>query len=683
MDQLDRIGRFETVRLLGRGGMGEVYLARDPLIERLVAVKVLAASFDAAARERFTREARAAGRLDHEHIVTIFDVGEHDGRPFIAMEYVPGETLGALIRRPAPPPRRELLALLDDACAGLAFAHRAGVVHLDVKPDNLIRHEDGRLKILDFGIARVVAADETHTRHVLGTLRYMSPEQLNGGEVDHRSDVFGVGCVLYEVVAGQPAFGAGWPDVLARVAGDTVPRLADVVPDVHPGLDRIAQKAMARDPAARYDDLEALREELAAVRAALDDTAARPITVSLSDAPVTGSRPATGLAPRPPAATLDAAAATGRRAWAARAVVVVGLAAAAAIWYRSSGGSTALQQAAPTLPSPAGAGPGSAAAPPFPAAATVDVAADVWRAVARRDFAAAVGLLRSQPAVASTLVGELAAAARAAADDARRAVEARGRAARDTAAYRAGLDALARARRADGSGATIDGLAATWEALDAFGRVAVRDTTRASPSAAPASEGPIAATTGRMAAASPPPAGAALTPRVLSPTTLPLPPPRPVTANPPAVDASPGASAGGRERAEAAAPAPPPPPAASPAEAPARRALSAEEAARATLAAYQAAYAARDLAALRRVYPGLPAAQGEALARTFSEAISYGLSVRVVGLSVGDATVTATAEVTHALVPRIGSPSKTTQTARFTLAPLGAGWVIQRIEAAR
>ena len=223
MDEHDRIGRFETVRLLGRGGMGEVYLARDPLIDRLVAVKLLSAAFDGRSRDRFTREARAAGRLAHDNVVTVFDVGEHRDRPFIAMEYVPGETLGALMRRRPSPPRGELLRLIQDACSGLAYAHRSGVVHLDVKPDNLICRDDGRLKILDFGLARVVAVDETQTRHSAGTLRYMSPEQLNGGNVDHRSDVFAIGCVLYEVLTGQPAFGSTWPDVLARLNAGWVP----------------------------------------------------------------------------------------------------------------------------------------------------------------------------------------------------------------------------------------------------------------------------------------------------------------------------------------------------------------------------------------------------------------------------------------------------------------------------
>ncbi|MGD9904267.1 MAG: serine/threonine-protein kinase [Vicinamibacterales bacterium] len=677
MNELDRIGRYHTVRLLGRGGMGEVYLARDPLIDRHVAVKLLAASFDHAARERFTREARAAGRLHHEHIVTIFDVGEHGGRPFIAMEYVPGATLAALIHQPAPPPLAELLGLVDDACAGLAFAHRAGVVHLDVKPENLIRHDDGRLKILDFGIARVVAADETQTRHVLGTLRYMSPEQLNGGEVDHRSDVFGIGCVIYEAVAGRPAFGATWPEVLARVASDAVPRLADVVPGVPDDLDRIAQKAMARNPAARYADLETLRAELAAVRAALDGAAggrAAPRGTTAIEPPR-----ATGGVAAPPLAAAVARPRWPARRWATGAALAAALVGTGVAWYRS-GGTTAIQQAGPTLPTPDGEGAGP---PPAAAGAAVEaeVRVEVWRAVARRDYAAALEMLRAQPAAAAALVGELAGAARSAAAEARRDVEGRGRAARETPAYRAGIDALARARRADGSGATLDGLADTWAAVEAFGRVTVAPTVPArTATTATATPAP------RREAQAPDPPSPALP---SAPMALPdpgatapaLPPPRPLGADPPRrVDASGGVPADERKRTDGTRAVPPP---AGEPPAPTRRGPTAEEGARAALAGYEAAYAARDVAALRRVYPGLPDAQRDALARTFTEAVSYDVNVQVTSLSVGDATVTAAAEVTHALVPKVGSPSKVTQSVRFVLAPMGAGWVIQRLDVVR
>jgi len=673
MTQLVHIGRFETLRLLGRGGMGEVYLARDPLIGRHVAVKVLADSFDAAARERFTREARAAGRLDHPHIVTIFDVGEHDGRPFIAMEYVPGETLAALIRKPEPPSRRELLGLVDDACAGLAFAHRAGVVHLDVKPENLIRHDDGRTRILDFGIARVVTADETHTRHVLGTLRYMSPEQLNGGDVDHRSDVFGIGCVLYEVVAGQPAFGATWPEVLARVAGDTVPRLADIVPDVHPELDRIAQKAMAKNPAARYDDLETLREELAEVRAALPEGPGRPATVRAAPLRPPTSRGTAAANVAAPAPVVPA-----RPNWVVRSAAIAAVVIGVSVWYRASGPAV-LQQVAPTLPTSASTTTPSAEAPPAAAPAgpsAADFASEVWRAVARRDRAAALALLRAQPALAPTILGELSAAARTGADDARRAADARGRAARETDGYRSGVAALARAQRADAAGPTLDGLTATWEAADAFTRAAPPAT--APKTAAPA---PTASAPPEMVKRALETAEQALAGRPIPSSPAPLPRP-PVVETVRGGEASPAASSP-RERTATAAPAtvvPAPPPAIDP---PAAPGLSPEVGARAAIAAYQAAYAARDVAALARVYPGLSAEQREALTRTFAEAVSYGLGVRVTALTVGEATVTAMAEVTHALVPKVGSPSRTTQSARFTLAPMGGGWVIQRIETTR
>jgi serine/threonine-protein kinase len=266
MDHLDNVGRYETVRLLGRGGMGEVYLARDPLIDRLVAIKLLATAYDTASRERFTREARAAGRLHHENIATIFDVGEDRGRPFIAMEYVSGQTLAALIRQEPHLPIGEMLRLVEDACAGLAFAHDAGIVHLDVKPQNLIRGDTGRLKILDFGIARVVERDETYTVHVSGTPRYMSPEQLTGGPIDRRTDVYSLGCVLYEVIAGRPALPGTLTNLLSRVAGSDIVPLADAAPGVHPELVRIVDRAMAPDRIDRYENLEVLRRELSGVR---------------------------------------------------------------------------------------------------------------------------------------------------------------------------------------------------------------------------------------------------------------------------------------------------------------------------------------------------------------------------------------------------------------------------------
>lgn len=259
------IDRYEIINVLGRGGMGTVYLGRDPVIDRHVAIKVLEAGFDAVAHDRFAREARAAGRLHHANIVTIFDVGEHEGRPFIAMEHVPGRTLSALIQQ-GQLELGEKLRLMADACAGLAYAHRSGIIHLDIKPANLVRHENGVLKILDFGIARVLTRDITTTHQVLGTLRYMAPEQITGERMDRRTDVFALGCVLYELIAGEPAFKGTITEVLARATTPTpAPALSQLVPGIHPELARMTERAMALDPDARYDDLDVLRDELEGV----------------------------------------------------------------------------------------------------------------------------------------------------------------------------------------------------------------------------------------------------------------------------------------------------------------------------------------------------------------------------------------------------------------------------------
>jgi serine/threonine-protein kinase len=261
------IGRYEVLRLLGRGGMGEVYLARDPVLDRQVAVKLISGGVDSAkSKEQLVREARAAGRLRHPNIVTIFDSGEHDGRPFIAMEYVRGETFGNLIHRQAPIALARRLELVEGACAGLAHAHQAGVVHLDIKPDNLMLDESGIVKVLDFGIARVLQSGLLVTRQLGGTLRYMSPEQIDGKPLDHRSDVFSLGCALFELITFVPAFVGSTKDIVTQISSGPVPALRAAVPELDERLDAIVRKAMALDPAQRYATLAQLGADLAAVR---------------------------------------------------------------------------------------------------------------------------------------------------------------------------------------------------------------------------------------------------------------------------------------------------------------------------------------------------------------------------------------------------------------------------------
>jgi tRNA A-37 threonylcarbamoyl transferase component Bud32/tetratricopeptide (TPR) repeat protein len=269
--QPSSIGRYEIIGRLGEGGMGAVYLARDPLIDRQIAVKFLREGLENdELRERFVREARSAGRLQHVNIVVIFDVGEQGGRPYIAMEYVEGSTLADMVRRRDTMPLLQKLRLLEQLSEGLAYAHRAGIVHRDIKPANLIVSRDGVLKILDFGIARLGRANLTMAGVMLGTLNYMSPEQITGADIDKRSDIFAVGAVCYEFLSNVRAFPGDLQDgILHRIITSQPPPLSGLCPGLDPRIIDIVNKALEKDPARRYQDLESLQADLAVVREAL------------------------------------------------------------------------------------------------------------------------------------------------------------------------------------------------------------------------------------------------------------------------------------------------------------------------------------------------------------------------------------------------------------------------------
>lgn len=265
-----RIGRFEIRSPIGRGGMGTLYLAWDPQLERNVAIKVLNQD-DERLRARFLREARSAARLQHPHIITVFDVGRHEGRPFIAMEYVDGFTLDIVVREGREVAVEEKLRWMEELCEGLAVAHAAGIVHRDVKPANLIIDPSGSLQILDFGIARVLqASDLTQADAVMGTLNYMSPEQLSGEEIDHRTDIHAVGAVLYELVTYRQAFPGSMADgVLGDIVGAPPVPAASLVPGLDPEIVAIVQRALRKDPGERYPDAASMGLALARVRSRL------------------------------------------------------------------------------------------------------------------------------------------------------------------------------------------------------------------------------------------------------------------------------------------------------------------------------------------------------------------------------------------------------------------------------
>ncbi len=263
--------RYEVQSTLGRGGMAQVYLATDRVLGRSVAVKILSRKFSADEKfvTRFRREAQASAGLNHPHVVSVFDTGSHQGLHYIVMEYVEGETLGALMAREGPLPPERALRIAADVAEALESAHRQDLVHRDVKPGNVMIDPEGRVKVVDFGIARAAADDTlTQTGLVLGTAAYLSPEQARGDRVDARTDIYSLGCVLYEMLAGTPPFtGPTSQAVIARHALDEVPSLTVVRGTISDDVEDAVMRAMSKVPADRFATATEFAEALHSCRA--------------------------------------------------------------------------------------------------------------------------------------------------------------------------------------------------------------------------------------------------------------------------------------------------------------------------------------------------------------------------------------------------------------------------------
>jgi beta-lactam-binding protein with PASTA domain/tRNA A-37 threonylcarbamoyl transferase component Bud32 len=280
--------RYELQHEVARGGMALVYLARDQLLDRPVAVKMLFPEFarDPSFVERFRREAHAAANLNHPNIVAIYDWGQERGTYFIVMEYVEGQSLRELIRADGPLPPQQAAEIAAEIAGALAFAHRNGVVHRDVKPGNVLLTPSRRVKVTDFGIARAGAAEAlTQTGAVMGTATYFSPEQAQGHPVDGRSDVYSLGVVLYETVTGVPPFEGDTPVAVAykHVREDPTPP-SQRNPDVPPDLERIILATLVKDADARYQSADDLRDDLVRFGRGRPPSAA-PVTAMVTDVP--------------------------------------------------------------------------------------------------------------------------------------------------------------------------------------------------------------------------------------------------------------------------------------------------------------------------------------------------------------------------------------------------------------
>jgi hypothetical protein len=277
-------GRYELLELIGRGGMSSVWKAHDGLLDRVVAIKALHEQFthDEEYVERFRREARSVAQLSHPNIVTVIDRGEEDGRQYIVFEYVEGENLKELIQHTGPLPVRDALTIALQMARALGFAHDRGLIHRDVKPQNVLLNEDGQAKMTDFGIARSVDVQGvTITGTVLGTSEYIAPEQARGQQVNALTDVYSLGVVLYELLTGTVPFeGESFVAIALRHVNEQPPSLLERRPDCPPRVAMAIERTMAKRPEQRLGSMDELVAELEACLADLDPVSEEATMIS-------------------------------------------------------------------------------------------------------------------------------------------------------------------------------------------------------------------------------------------------------------------------------------------------------------------------------------------------------------------------------------------------------------------
>jgi serine/threonine-protein kinase len=265
---LTRIGKYEVECVIGEGSMGVVYRAMDPLINRRVAIKVMADAVaqDAGLRDRFLREAQAAGSLQHPNVVTIYDFGEVDDHLFIAMEYVEGDDLADLLTKNVTIRAGDALDLIIGLLHGLAYAHKRGIIHRDIKPANIRVDSEGKARLMDFGVAHLASSELTSTGMLLGTPAYMAPEQITGAAVTAETDLFSVGAVLYELLAGsRPFVGETLQSLMYSILNKTPEPLDKYVTKLPPGLNDVVMRALAKEPSHRYHSALAMANDLSAI----------------------------------------------------------------------------------------------------------------------------------------------------------------------------------------------------------------------------------------------------------------------------------------------------------------------------------------------------------------------------------------------------------------------------------
>jgi serine/threonine-protein kinase len=659
---IQTIGRYRVEAKIGQGGMGVVYKALDPVLERVVALKVLnGLSEDGVeARQRLLREARAAGQLTHRNIIVIHDLGEEDGQPYLAMEYLTGQNLDARIRS-GPLSIEEAADLAIQLCQGLEYAHRRGIVHRDIKPGNLFLTETGELKILDFGLVHVVASSLTRTRSVLGTANYMSPEQVQGERVDHRTDLFAAGAVLYEMLTQHRAFGG---DSLATTVYKIVHQAPEPMDRFRPGLPQgfvaIVARALAKDPSERYQSAGDLQADLLACRGpslAVSRTAAVPEAIP-------AAAPA-GASPSPPSARSVV--------WSPRRVrttAIVGVLLTAGFvgtWIGGPGrpDTQPPQGASPAQTPPPAAAPTAAGVPT--ATATTDAVTEASGATSQPPRAAETATAAPPPAPATLTREERRAIAAAIArvDEARAAAEALDASRLSAGTYRAALSLEAEGRALAASPPVTDALTRLAEAAARFRGAAIEAEVAGR---ARAAEAAAAQTPPQTRVAEPPPVEQSRPePRATAPpASAPAVPPA-ASVTPPAA-ATPVTSPPAPASTAASKPAPGPPP--SP---------NAEQQVRDVIAQYVAGLEGRNMSLLKRVWPSLGGAQERAIQNEFanSRVVQVRFSESKVDVSGDSATMTGIRD--YSLVTEDGQRLSTVTRTTISLRRSGDAWHIERV----
>lgn len=687
----ETVGRYQIERLIAHGGMGSLYLARDPVIDRPVAIKFLKEGFDdGEARERFAREARAAGRLHHPNIVTVFDVGEHQNRPFIAMEYVSGETLAQLVERRAVRRLWEKLEILEELCAGLHYAHAAAIVHRDVKPSNVMRDQSGVVKILDFGIARGAGGAITQAGDIVGTLNYMSPEQLSGEDVDHRTDIYSVGAVAYELVTGQMAFpGTVQTGVLVRILNASPVPIESLVPGIDPDVPAIIDRAIAREPSARYQDLETLRQDLAVVRTRLFDLAPEVEDPTDPNAETRFVSPRLGSGRQlPPSSRAGSALRSGpisnqgiappSRRTPAFVLIAAGITLAialAATWMLNGfpGGSPpAASDVTPRQP-PAVATPGAGAKQPDGVARSpLEEQLNAARVKASEQIVAGhneqaletliQGLeLDPKDPELNRILDEMTGAARRIVSDARAAATVRAASPKSSAAFRQGQTREREAESQLRTGDRVPGIRAAWAAAALYNRSPEVAGPQSAAAPGPAPQNRV---TGDAHDRASPTVGS---------------PPVPTSPSPESLSTLPG-------RANKP-PAPLPPPAAPKVEPPPDKREPAPDpravdtaAIREALRAYVQAYQSLDPAAVGRTMPSLTADQLRDIERAFAGYRRLTVEIKDERINVEGQTATVTCDVVRSFETKTGVSQSHTVRSTFHLRRGGSGWTIERLE---